>query len=129
MSNTPSLGSIVQYTLTQDDAQLISSRRMAQPDAAKGNPVHAGQVCPAMIVGVYDEDTDTTTPPATAALGQTRYAFEQHPTAPDNVNLQVFLDGYDQHWATDIRPATDEDTDDDAPADATHGTYHWPTRS
>lgn len=106
-------GNWVTYTLSEDDARLITSRRMAQPDAAKGNPVTAGQVYPALVVGVYEPEPDNAAE-GDPAVGQVRYAYEIHPADEDHLNLQVFLDGYDQHWATNIPPADD---------DGQHGAY------
>jgi hypothetical protein len=83
----PAIGDWVTYTLSEDDAHLIASRRMAVPDSAKGNSVAAGDTFPAIIVRAWDDGA---------------------------VNLQVLLDGYDQHWATSIRPAED---------DGQHGAY------
>lgn len=120
MSNKPKVGTFVEYTLNHADANLIASRRMAQPDAAKGNPVEAGHTYPALIVAIAPDpdDTEADTEQATApGIEQTRYAFEKHPSNTDHVNLQVFLDGYDQHWVTDIPPASDKDDADN------HGTY------
>lgn len=61
-----------------------------------GNPVRAGDVCPAMVVA----------------------------TAPDShqVNLQVFLDGCDVYWA---RGVAYEEWSGDAEALPTPGTWHW----
>jgi hypothetical protein len=114
MSGTaPAIGDWVTYTLDDADAHLITSRRMAQPDAAKGNPVAAGDTFPALVVGAFETEPDDVEN-GDPAIGQVRYAYEIHPGNEGHVNLQVFLDGYDQHWATDIRPAHE---------DGQHGTY------
>lgn len=84
MSQSPSLGRIVHYKLSQQDADAINRRR---EDAVNGHSaqerngfqVHVGNaakaedIFPAMIVRVFEG-------------GYT--------------NLQVFLDGNDTYWAT-----------------------------
>ena len=81
---TPSIGRIVHYTLTKDDAERITKRRA---DFAKhrhteaytdtgyvahfGNDAHEGDTYPAVIVRVFDT----------------------------SVNLKVMLDGSDELWA------------------------------
>ncbi|MFG2780835.1 hypothetical protein ACGFY7_23645 [Streptomyces prunicolor] len=91
----PSIGRIVHYTLSQQDADAINKRR-ADFQAFRSNfsgpsdPGHAGadghvahvgnhaaegDVCPAMVVRVFHPETTT-------------------------ANLQVFLDGSDTYWAT-----------------------------
>ncbi|MET9086175.1 hypothetical protein ABZX77_30590 [Streptomyces sp. NPDC004237] len=70
----PSIGRIVHYTLNQQDADEINRRRADSPQA--GNHAREGDVYPAMIVRIFGE------------------------TPESAVNLQVFLDGNDSHWAT-----------------------------
>lgn len=102
----PSVGRIVHYTLSQQDADEINRRRAdfqafrsnfsgpSDPGQAGadghvahiGNRAAEGDLCPAMIVRVWNPDS-----PA--------------------VNLQVFLDGNDTFWATSR-------TDGDGP-------FHW----
>lgn len=74
---TPTIGRIVHYTLTEQDASLIASRRAASnPDGVFArNPVSPGDTYPAMVVRVFHPSTST-------------------------ANLQVFLDGDDTYWAT-----------------------------
>lgn len=79
MASTPNLGDHVHYMLTERDAEQINTRRMAAPDAARGNRVQAGDVFPGVVVSVWDT----------------------------NVNLHVWLDGNDAHWATST-PAADQ---------------------
>ena len=70
----PSIGRIVQYTLTEQDASAIYIGRSNR----HGNTAEAGDIYPAMIVRVWaDTPTETTA-----------------------VNLQVFVDGNDTYWAT-----------------------------
>jgi hypothetical protein len=92
----PSIGRIVQYTLSQQDADAINKRRAdfqafrsnfsgpSDPGQAGadghvahvGNHTQEGDVYPAMIVRIFGE------------------------TPESAVNLQVFLDGNDAYWAT-----------------------------
>lgn len=88
MTQTPSLGRVVHFTVSQEDADKINKRR---EDFAKhyrkhpsieptgyvahyGNQVRSGDVFAATIVRVF-------------------------PTA---INLQVLLDGNDTYWATSV---------------------------
>ena len=91
MSQAPSIGRIVHYTLSETDAAQINKRRSDArnlngagvtlasqelgPQIHIGNPVESGQVLPAIIVGVW-------------AVG--------------SVQLQVFLDGNDTFWAASV---------------------------
>ena len=94
----PSIGTIVRYVLTKDDAEQINRRRedfgafnRANREAASepgefpgrsghighyGNPAQAGEVCPAVIVRSWGNSPDAA------------------------VNLKVLLDGNDDYWAT-----------------------------
>lgn len=84
---TPSIGHIVHYRLTEADADAINHRRHPltvsprEPNCHIGNSVREGDAFPAVIVRIFD-------------------------TSSDNVNLQVWLDGGDSHWATS-RPQGD----------------------
>jgi hypothetical protein len=69
-----SIGRIVHYTLTDQDAAAIHS---ARSDFRDGNSVEAAQVYPAMVTRVWNDGDPEMT-----------------------VNLQVFLDGNDAYWAT-----------------------------
>lgn len=105
MSQTPTIGRIVHYRLTADDAEMINRRR-SDFDAERarevrpgyvghiGNRVAQGDVYPATIVRVFG--------PA------------DRPDAA--VNLQVSLDGNDLYWATSR-------VEGDGP-----GTWRWPAR-
>lgn len=109
MEQKPSIGRIVHYTLTEQDAAQINRRRTTGAEIAErmatghwpagaqahiGNTAVAGDTFPATIVRVFD--------------------------GPEgNVNLQVFLDGTDTYWATTIAEG--------APQDA--GRWAWPPRS
>lgn len=86
------LGQIVHYRLTGRDADLINRARKDWRDSPSaawgyqahvGNTVQPGEVYPAIVVRTFD-------------------------TAATAVNLQVFLDGNDQHWVTSASPG-DED--------------------
>ena len=105
----PSIGRIVHYRLSEQDAAAINVRRSdflafqashshphepGQPGATGhvahfGNRVREGDVYPAVVVRVFD---------------------------PDLVNLQVLLDGTDTYWATSRRHG-----------DAS-GEWSWPER-
>lgn len=75
----PLLGKTVLYTLTDDDAGKIKlARDIEAPLGRRGNPVAAGQQCPATIVRTWG-----TTPGS---------AF----------NIQLHLDGNDTHWLTSV---------------------------
>lgn len=108
-----SIGRIVHYTLTAEDAEAINRRRddfkafnHVNRDTASevgafpgrsghighvGNSTSEGEVCPAMVVRVFAPDTI--------------YA-----------NLQVFLDGNDAYWVGSA-------TEGDGP-----GHWAWPLR-
>lgn len=115
MSNphaAPTVGRIVQYTLTQYDADAINRRRAdfqaflsfhcssshpGQADADGhqahvGNHVEEGDTFPALIVRPWGDSPESA------------------------VNLQVLLDGNDAYWATSR-------TVGDGP-----GHWHWPER-
>lgn len=73
----PTVGRIVHYTLTEQDAKLITEARSKVPDRI-GNFVEAGQVYPMLIVRCWGA------------------------TEESSVNGQVFLDGNDTHWVTSV---------------------------
>lgn len=102
---TATIGRMVHYTLSYQDAVEIDRRRTdgnsireriaadTWPIGAQahiGNPAHASQVFPAIVVREWDK--------------------------PGLVNLQVFLDGNDQFWATSREEAPE----------STPGSWHWP---
>lgn len=68
------VGSIVHYRLSDHDAQTINNKRIK--DQTPGNTAWPGDVYPAMIVRKWGD------------------------TPQSSVQLQVFLDGPDTHWAT-----------------------------
>jgi len=87
-----SLGRIVQYTLTEYDAQAINKRRddarkslVAETNSGTmvhvGNPVIAGDKFPLVITRVWDENS---------------------------VNGQVLLDGNDSLWVTSATQGENE---------------------
>lgn len=107
MSNreTPTVGRIVHYQLTKQDAEQINRRRTSAPSirariddnawpigaqAHIGNAVSEGDIFPAIVVRVWPED---------------------------RVNAQVFLDGNDTFWATSKAPGPDP------------GEWAWPPRA
>lgn len=98
---TPSIGRIVHYVLTPEDANEINRRRTTGSSIAEriqstdwpvgaqahiGNAVQAGDVFPMMIVRVW-------------------------PSRVGSVNGQVFLDGCDVYWATSREQVAAESTD------------------
>jgi hypothetical protein len=113
---TPTIGRIVHYTLSAQDADAINRRRQDFSDTTRearaqsdpdvkvrnlstgyvgyvGNKAEEGQVYPAMVVRAWGD------------------------TAESAVNLQVSLDGNDVLWATSV-------TVGEGPR-----TFAWPTRS
>ena len=86
----PTIGRIVHYKLTETDAERANRRRHSDtigqriadgtwPEGAQahaGNRANAGDVAPALIVRVLNEDDNSA------------------------VNLQAFLDGNDVLWVT-----------------------------
>jgi hypothetical protein len=79
MSQIPSIGRIVHYTISSIDASNIKRQRgMAGTATQGGNEITAGQVYPMLIVRVWSDE----------------------PTADVAVQGQVFLDGNDTYWAT-----------------------------
>ncbi|MGI5161374.1 hypothetical protein [Microbispora sp. CA-102843] len=111
MSQQPTVGRIVHYTLNEADAKAINKRRadfqvfqscFSGPSAPGqagadghqahvGNHVEAGQVYPAIVVRVWESSFNS-------------------------ANLQVLLDGNDAYWAT-------SKAEGDEP-----GTWAWPPR-
>lgn len=106
-----SIGRIVHYILSEEDATQINRRRTTGALIASrikeekwplgaqahiGNDASAGQVFPAIVVN--DNGINSV-----------------------HVNLQVFLDGNDVFWAT----SRHEDNTDEQ---QTPGTWHWPLR-
>lgn len=77
----PSIGRIVHYILTEDDVLATRSKH--------GNPHHAGQHVPMIIVVVWPN--------------------EYGPNF-DGVNGQVFLDGTDSLWITSKKEGTEPGT-------------------
>jgi hypothetical protein len=102
-------GRIVHYVISEADAAAINRRRisdvsyfenlLAGVQTHVGNYVVAGEHFPAIVVRVWP------------------FEFVDHP----GVNLQVFLDGNDQFWATSV--------DYSDPSEIQLGTWHWPERA
>lgn len=110
--HTPTLGSIVLYTMTEQDAQRVNTKRDAAAAYIKafhenptkhgemqhtGNSVRAGDVFPLIITRVWS------TGPRSA------------------VNGQLMLDGNDTLWVT----STSVQVDPEQPA----GRFVWPSRA
>ena len=121
----PSVGRIVQYTLTEDDAKQINRRRTTGKAIAAriqnngqiatdgavigeqwpigaqahiGNPASAGDVVPLLIVRIWPD--------------------EYGPGQP-GVNGQAFLDGNDSLWITSVGESIDPK----------QGKWNWPPRN
>lgn len=101
MTQTPSVGRIVLYKLSEQDAEQINKRRSDFAETLResrkagkpldsgyvahiGNPAEAGQVFPAMVVRRWGDA----------------------PTA--SIQLQVSLDGNDTFWATSVNEGDGE---------------------
>lgn len=74
MGQTPTIGRIVHYKLSEQDVLSINDQRLAHRSA--GNVPRKGDVYPAMIVRTWGEQIGA------------------------SVQLQVYLDGSDTYWAT-----------------------------
>lgn len=72
MSQTPAIGRIVRYTLSEDDEAQLAKRYADEFGRTLNEPL-AGDAYPALIVRVWSDAS---------------------------VNLKVFLDGEHVHWAT-----------------------------
>lgn len=98
---TPSVGRIVHYCLTEQNAAEIMRRRTTGADIAArikdekwpigaqahvGNAVSAGDVFPMVIVRIWPSDTGS-------------------------VNGRVLLDGTDEYWATSVSQVVADSTD------------------
>ena len=103
MTQQPTIGRIVLYTLTEDDAQAINKRRddfkaHLRTDgyadtgyvAHFGNEAREGDVYPAVVLRVWDGDV---------------------------INAKVLLDGTDTFWATSRYEGINP------------GTWAWPSRA
>lgn len=100
----PTIGRLLQYVLTEQDAKAINLRRAACRDWARvvrgwpdgvavfsGNTAEAGQAFPLLVTRVFGTD--------------------------GKVNGQVLLDGNDSHWVTSAIEGFEP------------GTWSWPVRS
>jgi hypothetical protein len=76
MSQTPSIGRIVHYRISEGDRRAIISSR--QQTNITGNVPGIGEQYPAVVVRTWGS------------------------TPESSVNLQVLLDGPDTHWATSV---------------------------
>jgi hypothetical protein len=105
MSQYPSIGRVIHYRPTEEQAAAVNRRREhfasaqsreAWPPGAQahvGNRVRAGQPYPAIVTAVWPEEFGKDT------VG---------------VNAQVLLDGSDSFWITSVREGTEA------------GTWEWP---
>lgn len=91
MHITPTVGRIVHYRFSRQDADYVNSRRMdanfntpgSEHALHAGNNTVEGQVLPAVIVRVWDDGS---------------------------VNLHILLDGTDAYWATSRREGDEPGT-------------------
>lgn len=91
----PTIGRIVHYRLTANDAETILARRAATRGQSIGNTPHEGQVVPLIITAVWPEEY----------AGNARLGHHEEGTkydGPEGVNGQVLLDGNDSLWVTSI---------------------------
>jgi hypothetical protein len=116
----PSIGRIVHYTLTQQDADAINGRRNDgrshkaecddnggwQESIPVGNAVGEGDVYPMMITRVWSDE----------------------PTESTSVNGQVYLDGNDIHWVTSVSQLPELPEDQKYDVTATYRTWREPRR-
>jgi hypothetical protein len=87
----PSVGRIVHYTLSQQDANEINRRRADFADYVKGGGLREGTTGYVGHVGNHAQEGDVYPAMIVRIFGGT----------PESaVNLQVFLDGNDTLWAT-----------------------------
>jgi len=101
----PSIGRIVHYVLSADDADKINRRRVrgaghgdgwpAGAQAHSGNCIAAGEHVPMIVCIVWPNE---------------------HGPNFDGVNGQAFLDGNDSYWVMGAKEGTEL------------GTWHWPER-
>lgn len=79
------IGQILYYCLTAQDAQRITGQRKSSYDTLRGNPVREGDEYPLIVTRAWDERSY---PPSGA------------------VNGQVLLDGNDSLWVTSVKEAS-----------------------
>ena len=101
----PSIGRIVHYKLSEQDAQSVNRRRVlnagrganwsAGAQAHVGNRVSAGEIVPMIVCIVWPNE---------------------HGPTFDGVNGQAFLDGNDSLWVTSAKEGTEP------------GQWSWPAR-
>jgi len=74
----PTIGRIVHYTLSEQDANAITNQRRVSETHLTGNPVAEGQVYPMVITRTWGDQSESA------------------------VNGQVLLDGNDTYWVTSV---------------------------
>lgn len=104
MADKATIGRIVHYVLSEEDAQAINRRRVPGvghasdwPKGAQahvGNSAGKGEIVPAIVVWPHNNE-------------------------PQTFNGQAFLDGNDTLWLTSV-PYSEE---------YKQGTWHWPPRT
>lgn len=112
----PTIGRIVHYVLSFDDANAINKRRSdAQNLNAAGVTLASQRLGPQIHVGVFVHAGEAY--PAIITRVPIR--------SEDFVNLQVFLDGNDVFWAIEVPSAQGNPGDT---REFEHATWHWPER-
>jgi hypothetical protein len=107
MATPPTVGRIVIYTLSEQDAELINGRRLAAGAHSREHSEHNGTV---LHVGNQVTVHDSFPMVITRVLGST--ALGEY-----LVNGSVVLDGNDLHWATSVKQGTG------------HRTWSWPVKA
>jgi hypothetical protein len=124
----PTIGRIVHYRLTREDAQSVNRRyvdaRNHIADHRKnangvqvhvGNQQHAGDVVPLLIVRVWPDEYSTDSAVCRDYVagkdGEPEFSF---PLSSCGVNGQAFLDGNDSLWVCS------------APQGEFNGAWNWP---
>jgi len=98
----PTIGRIVTYTITAQDAARINDQRARSEGKLHGNTAHEGEQYPLIVTRTWPSETY---PPNGA------------------VNGQVWLDGNDTLWVTSVKE--NEGGTDAAPQP---GTWQWPVK-
>lgn len=90
MTMNPTIGRIVHYRLTEDQAKAHNARRDDArrnfPNAHIGNSLYAGEIVPLLIVRVWANEYP-----------------DNDPRSKDGINGQAILDGNDTLWVTSAK--------------------------
>lgn len=136
-----SIGRIVHYVLSQEDADKINRRRTTGESIAerirlrdaideriKGDVIPMSEIMGSWPIGAQAHIGNTVELgmefPAMCVRDWRTPAATEEWNEKAGVNLQVFLDGTDVFWATSVH----EDRNTDKKLDPTPGTWHWPVQ-